>query len=352
MLLKRKHMKKPILVAGLMLVVSMLCASLGWTSVRTESYGSAVDRIVIELMGEGDPIVSKSGEGIQVKLRDYAAGSQATINHNPSALVLGIKQTGALLTISISGSFCYEQSSYNNRRRLVLDVFRADPDKAQRLQIAGFYGETGKLNSADKAYNALHTDYRQDMQILYNWALLLHKRGSVRATEKLSQIPQESSYFQQAQKLLAKIHGDEEPLPPAPVQQTNLQPEAGSDSVAVKDTIISAPEPSPVVSNPPQCPFQRNYLPILIGLAVLLAIVIIVFSFGKKKSPQPRQIQEPHIQDSDSALDTKTMCRMVSKLLADGWTQREIARELKISQREVENYVQLCHQGGHEDHED
>jgi hypothetical protein len=59
----------------------------------------------------------------------------------------------------------------------------------------------------------------------------------------------------------------------------------------------------------------------------------------------------PSIVASEAALDSKTMCRMVGKLTSDGWTRKEIARELKISQAEVEQYLHLCHRGGHDDPE-
>jgi hypothetical protein len=344
-------MKNTILVTIMLLAVALLNASLGWTYVKSESYGSAVVRVVIGLYGEGDPSVSKTSESLSVKLNNYEPGNQPKIYHNPGALVESIVQSGAEVRISIARGFRFEQSSFNSPRRLVLDVFVSNPDKAQRLQIADFYSEKGKWNSADKIYNDLHIDYREDMQILYNWALLLHKRGSVRATDKLSQIPPESSYYQQAQNLLAKIHGDEEPLPPPPPLQTPVQPESTEDSTAVKDTIITAPLPAPISVPATKIRVKLGFAPVLVLLSVLLAIAIIVFSFRKTKPSAPRPVHHPNFNSSDAPLDTKTMCRMVSKLLADGWTQREISRELKISQRDVEGYVQLCHQGGHEDNE-
>ncbi len=344
-------MKNTILVTIMLLTVALLNASLGWTFVNSESYGSAVVRIVIGLYGEGNPSVIKSPDGLSVKLSNYEPGNQPTINHNPGALVKSIEQSGAEVNISMARGFRFEQSNFNSPRRLVLDVFVSNPDKAQRLQIADFYSEKGKWNSADKTYNDLHLDYREDMQILYNWALLLHKRGSARATEKLSQISPESSYYQKAQNLLTKIHGDEEPLPPPPPLQIPVQPETTEDSTAVKDTIIAAPIQAPISVPATKVRVKFGFAPVLVFLAILLATAIIVFSFRKKKPSTPRLAHHPKFNSLDAPLDTKTMCRMVSKLLADGWTQREISRELKISQQDVESFVQLCHQGGHEDDE-
>ncbi|MDY0152906.1 MAG: hypothetical protein RBS43_11580, partial [Candidatus Cloacimonas sp.] len=195
-------------------------------------------------------------------------------------------------------------------------------------------------------YNALHIDYREDAEILYHWAELLAKRGSSRATEKLSMIPSRSSYYRSAQVLLAKLHGDEEPLPPPPIAVAEKMVE--EDESMPVDSIIQAPVQKQADA-PPPVKKSWGYFPLIAVEVLLLAMVLYLISIAIRRPKRKLVNAEDIVKPEDSGLDTKTLCRMVSKLLADGWTMREISKELKISQKEVENLVQLCHHGGHDE---
>ena len=348
-------MKRKVLLFLFIMSIAMLCAAVGITSVNMEDHDSAVVRVVIGLSAEGNYSINAGGNGLEFKLDNFITNSKARIATKDSNLVTAIEQDEEVLRISISKPYRYETTTFSYPRRIAIDIFKKNPSKAERLAIADFYAEMGKLNSADKTYSDLHIDYREDAQILYKWAVLLQKRGSARATEKLALIPASSPYFKKAQILMAKLHGEEEPLPPPPSEPEPIL----QDSIAAVPVVPVKP---PVKVNPPlqvktkSCPIlglcgNLGVIPLLLVLGLMVALGVFIFILAIKMKPPVKREESP-IVESDLALDTKTMCKMVSKLLSDGWSMREISKELKISLREVELLVQMCHSGGHEDTED
>lgn len=342
----------------LICVVCVLNAEVSYKSVIMENYGSAVTRVVVSFSGQAETGVSTSSNSLELRVSNLSPGSQASIGYKSGGLLTGIEQNGETISISAKSPVRVEQLSLG--KSIALDVFVSNPNKAQRLEIADFYSEKGKLNSADKAYNDLHIDYREDMQILYNWALLLAKRGSARATDKLSMIPSSSSYYPKAQALMAKIHGDEEPVPPPPpiypldkIHAAPAKLETTEPTSMPADSIVRAPVPETKPAPLPKPVAKKSplmgFLPMLAVEALLLGIFIWVIYLAIKRKKPGLDLDEPESLTETSSLDTNTMCRMVSKLLSDGWTLREISKEMKIPVKEVEHLVQLCHRGGHDE---
>lgn len=316
-----------------------------------EDYSGAVVRVVVGLTADSDYKIEAGTGTLVFSLNNFISNSKARINTKASTLVSSIEQDGERLLISVQHPYRYETTPFGYPRRVAIDIFKSAPTKAERLAIAEFYSEKGKLNSADRMYNALHIDYREDTQILYYWAALLAKRGSSRASEKLAMIPENSPYFKRAQVLMARLHGDEEPLPPPPPIEEAEEVEAVADPlpmpIAAESAKVECVKPEPAKINP--FSFRTpGFVNILLILGGLLFVAVLVFVFAIKM--KPRQKPEPSPIDEVSVpLESKTLARMVSKLLADGWSMREIAKELRISQREVESLVQLCQSGDYDE---
>ena len=76
-------------------------------------------------------------------------------------------------------------------------------------------------------------------------------------------------------------------------------------------------------------------------------IIIFIFIHSGKKKPKPVVFAPPENRKEGEALDTETLCRMVSRLLINGWTNKQIAKELKLPEEEVERLVKLSHQGNY-----
>ncbi|MCK9310163.1 MAG: hypothetical protein M0P99_07810 [Candidatus Cloacimonetes bacterium] len=354
-------MKRFTLVLIFAFVFALLTAAVGITSVNMEDHNGAVVRVVVSLTAKGDYKILANAGSLEFRLNNFISNSTARIATKDSNLVNAIEQDGALLRISVKHPYRYETTVVSYPTRVVIDIFKRTASKAERITIAEFYSEIGKLQSADKAYNDLHIDYRQDTQILYQWAVLLHKRGSSRASEKLFAIPTGAPYFKQAQKLMAILHSDNEPEPfiPDDIEADAEVPlevmPAITESVA---TFIppAAPVAKPKAPAPKQKPMYLMPILYIAGGLLVVVVLIFIFIFARKKK-KPVYSEPITVVDSstsldtswDTSLDNKTLCLMVSKLLSDGWSVREISKELKISVKEVERLVQICDSGVNED---
>ena len=337
----------------LLFAAVLLLASTSFSYVNMKDYGDAVTRVVIGL--SGDPLVkfSTSGDILELSIEDFTSQSQAQIEQQSGVMVATISQNGSTISIKARESFRFERFRLGDPQREVIDIFTANPTRTQRITIGDFYAGTGKLNSADNTFYALDSDYPQDPQILYHWALALKKRGSLRATEKLLQIPSGSGYYQPAQALLAKLHSAEEPLPAAPPEAISITPPMPAAPVTTPiESISIAPktENIPPKPEPTEEPSILGYLPLLLveGLFIGFFAYLISLLINKSKQRKPK-IMPPEINEANLGLDSQTLIRMVSKLLADGWTVKEISKELKLKQSDVEQLSQHCRKENHDD---
>lgn len=344
-------MKKAIVMVVFGCLAMMLAATVGIATVKMEDHASAVSRVVISLNNEAKYFISETGAGLAIRFEDFDMGTKARIYAAKSDLVTGIEQNDEVLNVKIGKPFRYETMSFEYPRRLVLDVFVAEPNRAQRLVIGDFYSEMGKFNSADKVYSRLSSDYPKDAQVMYHWALLLAKRGSNRAMDVLAKIPENSSYYERGQKLLARLTGETVPQAVVPHQEEPAVPEvksvpepmAAQDSSNVplapgveKEAKPSTVEPK-VAAKKAISPFMLQIV-LLIALMVLLAVVL-YYLFTGKRQPRIDLLADDPIAIQEEEASDRTMRKMVSKLLDDGWTHKEIARELKISTAKVERLL-------------
>ena len=79
------------------------------------------------------------------------------------------------------------------------------------------------------------------------------------------------------------------------------------------------------------------WLLIMLGAATLLLVAMVIWKYFRKRNSTPG-VEEPvrKLEGTTLLFDAETRERMVQKLSEQGWSSREIARELKISLREVE----------------
>lgn len=126
------------------------------------------------------------------------------------------------------------------------------------------------------------------------------------------------------------------------VQNDSIPSQA--DSVAA-DTLIHAPGTTlpekPAESAPDSEKTARKKRPffslyVIIGVALILCVWVILRFFRKRK---PAELPGSFIQTPEGSIllmDNDTKSRMVKKLQKQGWTASQIARELKLSVRQVE----------------
>jgi tetratricopeptide (TPR) repeat protein len=308
---------------------------------------------------------------VEVKI-DNNNPSKVNIGYKGGNIVRSIEQRNNRIRISISPAYRLERMVLEDPLRLVLDIIVANPNRQQKLNIAEFYTSCGKLNSADKLYVELNRDYPNDGEILYKWALLLEQRGSNRLKAIVAKIPKISTYYSMGQSILARVYGKKAPStppaekttpqekpkpiePPKPVQEIPPAPE--SDQTVLPESLIATP---PLQQDVQETPlpmqkkestlsfFEKNPLLIVFFVLLLLLIIIIfIFIHSGKKKPKPIVSVPPEIRKDSASLDTETLCRMVSRLLINGWTNKQIAKELKLPEEEVERLVKLSHQGNY-----
>jgi len=239
-------------------------------------------------------------------------------------------------------------------RRLVLDIIVAQPDKQQKLEIADFYTSTGKLNSADKIYGQLHHKYPDDHEILYKWVLLLKQRGSSRLKDIAAKIPQNSEYYPLAQQIVKGNYRDKTTLIYPEGKTKNACKISSTGEKTTTESIYIIPETQQETKQPSKPDkekklYSTKWIRRIMLIIILILLLILIYHFianiSRKKRKTAYNISiEPESKEKIPSEENKTFFLMVCRLLDFGWTNSEIARELKISEEEVERLVQLCHQ--------
>jgi len=342
------------LIILIMVLTSCALSAVSIRSIRAENYDDAACRLVLKMDRDVDFTVKQQGKDFYLTFSNFDGHIPA---YNFSGTFLDkVEPAGAGLKVSSQVQVSYLTMQLNGSEALVIDFLKVTQQKKERLVIARFLSDKGRLASADKEFHRLAIDYKDHYDILYYWGELLIKRGSSRAAEKLALIPKSSSYYAAAQELLQPGKDGKAEKPkgkpePKPIQEeTELQPPAKTDQELLEqplqDSIIVATRPEVFHQEKPnflsslaELASANILLTIVVFVAILVLLGILIFgSFKKSAKKSPLDIEENRL-----GLDTDTLCKMVNRLLSDGWTNKEIARELKISQHEVELIVRRLH---------
>lgn len=97
----------------------------------------------------------------------------------------------------------------------------------------------------------------------------------------------------------------------------------------------------------------RPYFPglLILGLG-LLALLLVALIYRLLRKRAPRQVKQPAVPTplgADYVADSHTRVRMVQKLLEQGWTPNEVAREMKLTEREMNQLLSLIKSGAYSD---
>lgn len=89
----------------------------------------------------------------------------------------------------------------------------------------------------------------------------------------------------------------------------------------------------------------------LIAIGALLACLLVILKYFMPRKPKAAvERSGKRTEPSAPVLESQTRVRMVHKLLNQGWKPDEVARELKLSHKEVERIVSLLKSGGYDQH--
>jgi len=337
------------------LFVAVLCALLSTAyatsvqAIRIEDFRDVASRMVLDLSTTADFVVEAEADGFYVGIEGFD-GKLPAVTPN-SKFIRSIQLAPGGIQVSTIPGLRFERMKLSGKA--VVDLFIQASTKSERMAIAAFYSKVGKLASADNAYHRLAIDYRNHDDVLYHWGLLLLKRDSPRAAEKLAMIPASSSFYAEAQRLLqggttpdALNKAENPPLPkvkePTPVI---VEPEAELESAQTSipaDTnyIHGIPTADVVLSRISlwdtvvELALRYFVLTIIIFISILV-ILCFLMSHRKSKPVKASALESP--------LETDAMLKMAARLTADGWTTKEIARELKIGTKEAESLIRRSH---------
>lgn len=326
-------MKKFGIGLSMLFILMGLFAQTSIKAIRAEDYQSVVCRLVLDLNIDAQFTVQQKADGLQIEIENFD-GKDARRQIN-SSLIREVKITPKGLWIGTIKGLRYEQMRLSESKQAVIDLFSKPDGLSESLAIATFYSDRGKYVSADDAFYALDGDYPNNDEIIFHWGLLLKRRGSSRANDKLRQIPQSSSYYEAAQELIQG--GKYIPIPDSvTILQDSLDEIALRDSIYKADSLIVA-VPKLAIHHPKpklldvitELASRHFFLTLLIFVSTLVIISILIFG-PKQRSAKPVKPIENHL-----GFEAMALRRMVHRLLADGWTHKETARELKIGINEV-----------------
>lgn len=349
---------------SLLMTISLYAA--GIIAIKASDYENVVTRTVITLDSPVEPDIQSNPDQkiIRINLPGISPGSIKPDYRRLSTIIDAIEvspvASGSNITIKTMEPFKLEQLILPDPQRIVLDIYAqpSKPGRTDRLILARFQTDTGRYSKAERELRSLARDCSNDHEIIYYWGALLIKRKSYEfASEKLTSIPSGSSFYAPAQKLLQEIPGDQSKAAAAPAAIRTPEKPA-PDTLPAQESqcakIKAVPSHSRIEGETLLTRIAEvTYDNLIISLLVFIILMIILTWLGMlhlaRRQPPPRSDRDDE-EDQTLFLDAKTRKQMVTKLLSDGWTVREIARELKLSVKDVEQIVKICQMSGHDEH--
>lgn len=320
-------------------------------NIRAEEYYDSVCRLVLDMDSGTEFTVEKVADGFRIILPQFDGKIPTHSLQGTFLSAIEPYQNGVI--VKSRENLHFYTLRLSDSKALVVDFYKADSGKASRLAIARFNSDKGRLVNADRDFSKLAADYPNNYDILYYWGILLMKRESTRAREKLEQIPPTSSFYSSAQSLLQS--GQDPPretsVETKPSSNENialLEESEWEDTEELPDSVVFRFTPIAEESSP--APWYGNMsvvLKIILYILILSALLATIFAiFRKLHRNSIKERSNENIEVSKIALDTNTLTRMINRLLADGWTSKEIAREMKITVPEVEQVIRRLHRTG------
>ncbi len=345
-------------------VIALDAASI--TAIKAHDYENVVTRTVITLDSPVVPDVQSNPQQktIRISLPGVSVGGVRPDYRRLSSIIDAIEvsptASGTIIIIRTMEPFRTEQLILPDPHRIVLDIHAqlTRTGRRERLALARFYTDTGKYSTAEREFRSLARDFANDHEIAVNWGDLLIKRKSFEfANEKLSSIPTNSPLYARAQSLFQMIPGAQ-PLP-----EKTPSPELVPDDQEAEPAAAEQPHPPQPQTRVSHSVIEQDglfsrladvtYENIILSLLIFIIMMFLltwIWMLELAKRIKPKLLNGNGDTDRPIFIDADTRRKMISKLLSDGWSVREIARELKISAKEVEQIVKICQMSSHDEH--
>jgi tetratricopeptide (TPR) repeat protein len=360
-------MRKLLLILSVLFLLGSLMAIPTLKVIKTHDYTN-VNRVVIVF---SDPvkyqIVSNSADNtLQVRIRDAVKGDSylepvlenSQIVHS---ILLESKKPGVEVKIQTGVAYRTEMMTLNEEGyKIVLDIFQMEPPATFEagVNVANFYFSTHQFNKAKPLYNKLEVSYPDKKEINYYIGKnLIGLKRYEEALARFEKVPQSSREYQFSQLLTNKLRSSK--------QYSDFQQDFLDSSF---DNELSSPPTtgtttSPQVQTVPQqnvivnklaqpIPANRTLLTVLslaqiplwvalllMGLLIFLNAIMLGLAQHQAKEDSVFDTFKETPQEPTIFVDELAKLKMISKLLHDGWSNREISKELHIAESEVESAV-------------
>ncbi len=339
----------------LLLLLSSLCLLLAQAKIDNITYNGEnliVTRIVISLSQKAvwSTQTDLDNHVVNVQIRN-CDGSNAKIEQQiNSSLVKNVsaesKGKYAVVTIAANGPFYVETMEMKSPFKIVVDLFEFKRTYTYQEQLAQatFYEKVGKWNTAGKQYAKMRRDFPYEIDVNYLWAKLLLKQNNYdKAKDKLEAVSSDSDHYKDAQYLLTKLKQK---------NFTVIQEQIADkpDSEVYVPPIAPRPKPTSIVV--PRTTFQSIMkdtektvniklaeVPVWGWFILLLVVLIAIFILLDFLRHHKQQTESKPGQKVSLLLDDSIKTDMIMKLLDSGWNEKQIARELLISPKEVKRFT-------------
>jgi hypothetical protein len=336
------------LILCLLISICLLTAETSLDKITVNSENLIVTRVVLSLSQKADWSyqTDTANHQINVRIRNCTSANPVAEGLQNGDLVVSVTseiiKQDVLVKIVLSGAFYLETLHLDEPYKLVFDLFtyKSDYNYQDQLAQAVFYEKVGKWIAADKQYAQLRRDFPHEVDANFFWAKLLLKQHCFeKAKAKLEAVSSNSKFYKDAQILLTKLndkaYGEiEEALVEKPVYAR-----AESCATPLKkstSTVLPAKPLSNIIRDTEKTvSIKWAELPIwawfIVLLIVLITLLIILDWLRHHKEWKSGKVERciSFIQDD------KIKSEMVRKLVANGWSETVIARELQLPVKDV-----------------
>lgn len=329
--------------------MSLMFAQKTISGIAVNGNNLIVTRVVITLSDktEWSYAADTGGHAVKVQIYNCESANPQTQGLNTSSLVKQIttvqNKDNCAITLDLSGAFYIETMALENPYRIVLDLFKAkrsynlDEIWAQ----AEFYEKAGKLIPAGKEYAKASRRFPDNKDTCFLWGrLMLRQQNYEKAKDKFRSVPEKSVYYGEAQRFLTMLINNDYSGAEQAVKPVEAAPEIVTAKTDKAETAVAEPvvEEQCGGSWKPCSIVQRRVLGMPIWgwlIVVLILAIALLLIVDLKRLMKDKKAQK--LSNSVSVIQNEALkLKMVKKLMESGWNASAIARELMLSEKEVQ----------------
>lgn len=321
---------KKVVITSLALGAWLLCAATGVLSVRSTDTSTTSNTVSIELSDPAQYRVQElpGGNGVRVTIQDVQSlqGSPSYPRLSQVIDAVSAQMVGgyAIIDIKTMDGFAISHQANSDNSRITVLINAAVP-------VPSVPKPAGSPVPAGQSF-----DPPQALPRKVNQPEVIHRRPEPPQTRSAGAASAETAVESSTAETLPPP-GQDQPATPG----MDPTPQAGADLAPAS---ASEGAPSAADQDPP-APERGSLLLYLVLAGAALLGLSVILKFLVRKPPEEEAVQAPNpdpetpLEGDILLLDPATRRRMVQKLLGQGWSSSQIAREMRLGVREVEEIV-------------